>query len=118
MTDVKGKDEIVVVRLMPQKQSDGSIVFSWNERGTTRTGLLAFGCRGHREAQRVLATWKPTEKRISAGLAPPRAKLPVTGKGGPTSAALDAPTLKLTRMQAENACTTYDRRVKTQKPRP
>jgi hypothetical protein len=111
-------DEIVVVKLTPQKQSDGSIVFSWNDRGQTRLGVLPFGCRPHRDAQRILAAWKPKEHKITHHLADgPRPRLegpPVTGVATPATAGLALPTLKITRRQAENGCTTYAR-LKTQK---
>jgi hypothetical protein len=120
----KDMDELVVVKLTPQKQSDGSIVFSWNDRGQTKLGALSFGTRPHRDAQRILAAWKPKEHRITHHLAAaprPRPDGPaavpgvVPGLAPRAPAGLELPTLKITRRQAENGCNTYARQVQTQR---
>lgn len=111
-------DEKVTVRLTPQKQSDGSIVFNWNDNGRARLGLLAAGSSPHREAARALDAWKAAQGRAGRGLGPaaaPRGTSAARRQPPPLSTARPAtsgtPTVTLTRRHAENACRNYERQV-------
>lgn len=103
-------DEMVTVTITPQRQSDGSIVFNWNDNGRSRLGLLVVGSTPHRNAKRALESWQAAQGRTARGLGPAqavgsRSKPPSLNQ--PAPAVSRAPTVTLTRRHAENACRNY-----------
>lgn len=107
-------DEMVTVTITPQRQSDGSLVFNWNDDGRSRLGLLAAGSTPHRTAKRALEMWQAAQGRTSRGLGPDRT---AANRNQPPSLrppgadVSRSPTVRLTRRHAENACRNYQQRL-------